>query len=341
MRKQKLLIVVLAVSMVFCSASAQDVTATERSEIIHHVVDQLANRYVDPHLGPEAAETLKQREAQHTYDALESKASLIEALTADIYATTGDKQLQLKDRSAARPEWIHPAITFKLPNGANPNDPRYQKIFLQFVNYGLPNPHVLKGNIGYLFILEFYSPGIAPKVYQVIDKTMQTFQKCTAMILDLRSCSRGGDPEVMMYLASYFLSGEKAQPLYVSFDRENQKFAEFRIRTDIPGKRMSSIPLYILVSSKTFSTGEMFAYGLQKVGRATVIGETSAGAAHVTDTIDIGHGMMMVLPVNSLAHVKTKTHWQGTGVIPDVTVEADRALDVAKDTIQKTKQNDR
>ena len=138
-----------------------------------------------------------------------------------------------------------------------------------------------------------------------------------------------------MYLASYFLGGAEAHPLYASFDRENRKIAEFRTRTDITGKRMLNIPLYILVSSKTFSTGEMFAYGLQKAGRAKIVGEPSAGAAHGTDTIDIGHNITMVLPVNRLAHAKTKANWQGTGVIPDVPTPADKALDVAKDLARK------
>jgi hypothetical protein len=335
MRKQKTIIIVLFVSMGFCSASAQDITATERSEMIDNVVAQLANRYVDPNLGQKAGETIKQRREKQAYDALDTKASLIEALMADMHATTGDRQLQLKDQSGSRPEWIPPAITIQTPAGTNPDDPQYRKTILQFVNYGLINPRVLEGNIGCLGILEFFSPEIAPEVYQVIDKTMQSFRECTAVILDLSFCDRGGDPEVMMYLASYFLGGEEAQSLYVSFNRENQKIAEFRTRTDMTGKRLPNIPLYILVSSKTFSTGEMFAYGLQKVGRARIVGETSAGAAYGTDTIGVGHDIMMVLPVNRLAHVKTKTNWEGAGVIPDVPTPADKALDVAKDLIRK------
>jgi C-terminal processing protease CtpA/Prc len=261
-------------------------------------------------------------------------------LVADMHSATGDKQLQLKNKSEAGSDWIHPALTIKIADGAEMDD-QQKKIILKMINYGLINPHVLEGNIGCLGILEFLSPEIAPDVYKTIDKTMQSFQECTAMILDLSFCDRGGNPEVMMYLASYFLDGEESQPLYVSFNRENKKIAELRTRTDITGKRMPNIPLYILVSSKTFSTGEMFAYGLQKIGRAKIVGETSAGAAHCTDTIDIGHGIMMVLPVNRLSHVKTKTNWQGTGVIPDMTVKADQALDVAKDIIQKAKQNDK
>jgi hypothetical protein len=337
MKKQKTIIIVLLVSMGFCYVSAQGFTATERSEIIDHVVDQLAHRYVDPNIGQKAAQTIMQKKEKKAYDALDTKTSFMEVLIADMHATTCDNQLQLKNQSEAGSDWIHPALTIKTPEGTE-MDEQQKKMILQMINYGLP-AQVIEGNIGYLGVLEFYSPEIAPKVYQVIDKTMQSFQKCTAMILDLRQCSRGGDPEVMMYLASYFLGGEESQPLYVSSNRENQKIAEFRTRTDILGKRMPNIPIYILVSSETFSTGEMFAYGLQKIGRAKIVGETSAGAAHGTDTIDIGHGIIMVLPVNRLSHVKTQTNWQGTGVIPDVSVKADDALAKAKEIIQEAKSN--
>jgi hypothetical protein len=337
MKKQKTIIIVLFVSMAFCYASAKDITATERSEIIDNVVDQLASRYVDPNLGQKAAQTITQKKEKQAYETFDTKASLMKALVADMHDATGDKQLQLKNQSEADSDWIPPALTIQTPSGTKLDD-KLKKMILQMINYGLP-AQVQEGNIGCLVILEFYSPEIAPEVYQVIDKTMQSFQECTAMILDLRQCVRGGDPEVMMYLAGYFFDGEESQPLYVSFDRENQKVAEFRTRTDITGKRMPNVPVYILVGSETFSTGEMFAYGLQKLSRAQIIGETSVGAAHITDTVDVGHGIMMVLPVNRLSHVKTKTNWEGTGVVPDISVKADDALAKTKEVIQETKSN--
>ena len=333
MNTQKIMMLILLVSVGSYSASAKELTATQRSEIIDHVIDQLANRYVDPNLGQKAAQAIKQKKENQTYDALDTQASLIEALRADMVATTRDKQIQLKHQSEADSGWMHPAVKMDF-GGAQMDDRQKKKIILQFVNYGLINPQILEGNIGCVGILEFFSPEIAPDVYRIIDKTMQSFQGCSAVILDLSFCDRGGDPEVMMYLASYFLDGEGSQLLYVAFNRENQKVSEYRIRMDITGKRMPNIPLYIVVGSKTSSTGEMLAYGLQKVGRAKVVGETSAGAAYGTDTIGIGHDIMMVLPVKRLSHVKSKTNWEGTGVIPDVPTPADKALDVAKNLIR-------
>jgi len=344
MKKRKTIIIVLFVSMGFCSASAQDITATERSEIIDNVVDQLVNRYVDPNLGQKAAQTIVQKKEKQAYDALETKALLMKALIADMHEATGDKQLQLNNQSVAGFGPIPSYITIKAPNGTKLDEQQQKKIMqqmLKLMNYGLINAKVMEGNIGYLDIREFISPEMVPEINKAIDKTMKSFKDCSAIILDLGFCfcDFGGSPETVMYMISYLFGGEESVLLYELYNREENKINEFRTCTDVAGKRMPDVPVYILTSSKTFSSGEMFAYGLQKIGRAKIVGETSAGAAHITDTISIGHGIMMVLPVNRLSHVKTKTNWEGTGVIPDVSVTTDDALTAAKDIIQKTKSN--
>jgi hypothetical protein len=344
MKKQKTIIIVLFVSMGICSASAQDITATERSEVIDNIVDQLANRYVDPNLGQEAAETIKQKKEKHAYDALNTQAALIETLIADMHEATGDKQLQLNNQSVAGFGPIPSYITIKAPDGTKMDDKQQKQIMqqmLKLMNYGLINAKVMEGNIGYLDIREFISPEMVPEINKAIDRTMQSFKDCSAIILDLRSCfcDFGGSPETVMYMISYLFGGEESVLLYELYNREEKKINEFRTRTDVTGKRMPDVPVYILTSSKTFSSGEMFAYGLQKIGRAEIVGETSAGVAHETDTVDIGHGIMMVLPVDRLVHVKTKANWEETGVIPDVPTKEEEALDVVKDIIQKAKKN--
>ena len=76
-------------------ASAQDLTGEIRNEIITQVIDQLANRYIDPNLGQKAAEAIKHKTEQQVYDRLDQKEELIKALVADMYAVTSDKHLQL------------------------------------------------------------------------------------------------------------------------------------------------------------------------------------------------------------------------------------------------------
>jgi len=81
--------------------------------------------------------------------------------------------------------------------------------------------------------------------------------------------------------------------------------------------------LVILIDASTQSAGEMFASGLQEAGRATVVGEKSAG-----NTLPSG---IKKLPTGAIfqygfANYETQTgrRLEGQGVIPDVTVELSR-----------------
>ncbi|WP_407809667.1 S41 family peptidase, partial [Staphylococcus aureus] len=48
----------------------------------------------------------------------------------------------------------------------------------------------------------------------------------------------------------------------------------------LPGKRMVDKPVYILTGSTSCSSAEWFSYTMKKLGRATLIGERTAGGAH-------------------------------------------------------------
>jgi C-terminal processing protease CtpA/Prc len=60
--------------------------------------------------------------------------------------------------------------------------------------------------------------------------------------------------------------------------------------------------------------------------RATIVGETTAGAAHLTATSRIGAHLMIAVPIARPINPVTKTDWERVGVIPDVRVPADDAL---------------
>jgi len=85
----------------------------------------------------------------------------------------------------------------------------------------------------------------------------------------------------------------------------------------------------VLTSSRTFSGGEDFAYTLQAVGRAQVIGETTGGGAHPTRPFGISAAVHIAIPFARSINPVTGTNWQGTGVVPDVAVPKEQAYDVA------------
>jgi C-terminal processing protease CtpA/Prc len=85
----------------------------------------------------------------------------------------------------------------------------------------------------------------------------------------------------------------------------------------------------LLTSHETFSGGEDFCYTLQAQGRAEVIGETTGGGAHPTRMVPISRTVAVAVPFARSINPITGTNWQGTGVVPDTSVPAAQAHNVA------------
>ncbi|MBC7788868.1 MAG: S41 family peptidase, partial [Anaerolineae bacterium] len=88
-------------------------------------------------------------------------------------------------------------------------------------------------------------------------------------------------------------------------------------------------PVYLLTSKSTFSAAEGFAYDLQALGRAIIVGEPTGGGAHPYENVKLDEHYVLGLPVSRSVNPITGRNWQGTGVRPDVAVPADSAYTVA------------
>ena len=76
--------------------------------------------------------------------------------------------------------------------------------------------------------------------------------------------------------------------------------------------------------------GEELAYDLQALKRAVVVGETTRGGAHPVDVFDLDDWFHFMVPVGRAINPITKTDWEGVGVVPDVPVAAEAALEEAR-----------
>jgi retinol-binding protein 3 len=95
-------------------------------------------------------------------------------------------------------------------------------------------------------------------------------------------------------------------------------------------KQPDGQPVYVLTSARTASGAEHFSYDLKMLKRATLIGETTAGAAHsgVFRRLDdhFGMGIPEVRAINPFS----SADWAVTGVEPDVKLKASDALAAAQ-----------
>jgi C-terminal processing protease CtpA/Prc len=148
-----------------------------------------------------------------------------------------------------------------------------------------------------------------------------------AIIFDLRD-NGGGDPKMVAYISTY-LFGERTH-LNDLYNRKQDTTEEYWTLPDLPGKRLTGKPAFVLTSKRTFSGGEEFTYNLKNLKRATIIGETTGGGAHPVSGHRIDDHFTIGVPFAKAVNPITKTNWEGTGVEPDVKVPAAEALDVAK-----------
>ena len=180
-----------------------------------------------------------------------------------------------------------------------------------------------RGNIGYLKLDEFPMPFDGEAAMR---EQFAKIENADAVILDLREC-RGGAQPMVDFVASYFLPEDHGTLLTSRFRNMPEPRVAHVVET--PTRKLEDAKLYILISEKTFSAGEAFAYILQQFGRATIVGEKTRGGGRHNTFVPIGAGYTVSVSIATVEHPKTRTSWQGTGVVPDVAVAVEGALEKA------------
>lgn len=181
---------------------------------------------------------------------------------------------------------------------------------------GFKEVKIIDGNIGYLNINFFLA-----ETSNTIDAYMNLLANTDAVIIDLQN-NGGGNPKTVNYLCSYFLeSNLLINTLY--FRQGNRK--EEVITHEINGKKRIDVPLFIITGPKAFSGAEEFSYNMQTQKRATLVGETTGGAANPGDVFKVNSDLEIFIPTGTGTNPVTKTNWEGIGVIPEIKTSAENA----------------
>ncbi len=192
------------------------------------------------------------------------------------------------------------------------------------LNCGFYKAERLSGNVGYLDLRFFADLAVGRRV---ADSAFSLLSNCQAIIIDLRRCA-GGQPRTVQYYCSYFLR----EPTHLNTlvrrykkKPEEQYWSLARVR----GTPLYDQAVFILTSKFTRSASEEFAYNLQNLKRAVLVGEVTRGDAHDETEEVILDEFVLSLPDGRAVNPITGTNWEGTGVQPDVPTRAADALDTA------------
>ncbi|HEU4619485.1 MAG TPA: S41 family peptidase, partial [Gammaproteobacteria bacterium] len=286
--------------------------AAARRAAVESAATAFRSRYVSPEIGERAAAAIEAALAKGEYDALTERQAFAEKLTADLRAVTADQHVQV---FGAGP-----------PAGAPPAPPPRSE-------GGVTRADRLPGNIGYIEIVALGPPAL---FNSAVDRSMAALKDTTALIVDARGAQGGLLPSVA-YFVSYFVSGEKPVHISDTIARtpDTQTFRTSELWS-VSTPFSYDNPVYVLTSGRTLSAGEAFAYDLQAMKRATLVGETTSGAANAAGMALLGPGLSMMLSGARLQNAVTGTNWEGVGVKPDVAAPSADALEVALERLGRS-----
>jgi hypothetical protein len=314
-------------------AQPATVDASVRRDVVDSVVARLTRYYADADTGRMIAEQLERRLRAGAYDTLTNARRFAEALTHDLQSVNGDRHLNVRyapDSPGARPgpegiRMLRPAPGGPTGPGDGPRQaPPAAVEGARLAHWALGRLDVLPGNVGYMDVRGFlYGPG-SEDAYAA---ALRYLDGTDAVIIDLRR-NGGGSPQAVNLLLSHFLTSDTVASLKVTNRSGGESFTRYTLAR-VPGPRRPNVPLYVLTSGLTASAGEDFAFVARNLGRATLVGATTAGAGRNNAVLDVGHGFGASISFTRVQDPRTGAEWERVGVKPHVEVDQARALDVA------------
>ncbi|MBV9301637.1 MAG: S41 family peptidase [Acidobacteriaceae bacterium] len=288
--------------------------AAERKRVIGGVISNLKEYYVYPDLAQKMTDMLAAHEKAGEYNSATDRAAFAELLTRQLQDVSHDRHLRVFYSSSKAPE--HPP--------ASPRDDAEFRKQVERDNCAFKKVEILPHNLGYVKFNAFAPPAWCGDTAAA---AMGFLAHADAIIFDLRD-NHGGDPHMVAFIATYLFS----HPTHLNdiYNRHDNSTEQYWTLADVPGKRLADKPAYVLTSSETFSGGEEFCYDLKNLKRATLVGETTGGGAHLVDGHRIDDHFGIGVPFARAINPISKKDWEGAGVVPDVNVKAADALAIAE-----------
>jgi hypothetical protein len=306
--------------------TAPDVTITsaEARLAATELAQKLEDNYVFPDVARRYATMLRANAQSGGYDSFTSGRALAERLTSDLRAVSPDNHLRVTLQRPA-PIVRSSAAATEPPRPVFPWKP-------------IEEERWLAPGIAYIRFNVF--PG-DPQTVAAVQKFMADHATAKVIIFDNRTHHGGGLDEMNAMFPYLFAKSATLVTMdtRASVDDGADNPDERRVSGPagivrrehfvVPStteKRLFNAKVFVLTSGATGSAAEHMTLALKHTHRATIVGETTAGAGHYGGTQSIGEKFDVFIPIGRTFDPDTGKDWEGTGIAPDVAVPAAEAL---------------
>jgi hypothetical protein len=287
----------LAIAADGAAQANRGVDGRVRGEAVESVAALVERHYPWPDTAGMIAAHVRGRLQAGAYDSIATLDALARALTRDMRAINGD--LHLGVRAGPPP-----------PPSGGPD-------------MGVDLVERLDGNVGYLRMRTIAG---SPEAFEAVAAALRSLDGTDAVILDLRGVP-GGSAGMANFLISHFVPPGVAS-LAVDWLTTGRTAIRHTLAT-VPGPRRTAVPLYVLVDHRSASAAEDIPFVLQNLGRATIVGERTAGAGRNVGLYPAAHGLSVGVSISRVYDPATGRQWERVGIEPDVAAPSAEALDVA------------
>ncbi|HYH81931.1 MAG TPA: S41 family peptidase, partial [Longimicrobium sp.] len=284
------------------AAAAPD--AATRMAVVDSIAKLLERLYPSADTGCAIGERLRGRERAGAYASAATLQAFADAVTEDMRAVNGDRHLNVRVGGGRR----------RVGPGGPPAEGE---------TYGIAASRVLEGGVGYLKLSGLSGHPDAPAA---LGRALAALGDIRAMIIDLRG-TPGGSDEMANAVISHF-TGPNIPSLRVVSRSEGTTEVRQTL-AEVAGPRRTDIPLYVLVDRRSASAAEDVPFVLQNLGRATIVGEVTAGAGRNNTILPVGAGLAASISVTRVSDPRTGREWELVGVKPEMEVPSEQALDAA------------
>lgn len=318
MFKCSILYISCLLTLIYTSANAQKVADRDADFIILQISNHLRDGYPFVDISAKYVTALEQNMTAGRYHNL-SEDELAQKVTEDLQKVHIDRHLHVYKNVRSGQKDTGPVVSWEVALKEN--------------NYGFQGVNLDRiTSTAYVNVPGPMYP--VQETFEMAASAMNMAAYSKYVIIDLRE-NPGGSGHICRFLASYFYNaGDEKYYLY-GFHKDKSRDEQEWTYSYVPGKRNPDAKLYILTSGRTASASEGMAYAMQKLGRAVIVGDTTAGAGIAGSDIELKGALHMFLPVKMIVQPHTAVGWEGTGVYPDVPTGKEDAWVATKQLILK------
>ena len=290
-----------------------------KTKVVTSICNLLTSNYVFPDKAKIMSDFLKQQNQRNTFSPITNPNQFANEIQKKLRSVNEDNHLRIEYNPQLEKDILKFLATKKGATAILTDDIKKD----ERKNFYFKKVEILPLNIGYIEFTNFAVPN--PSARKTINSAMQFISHTDGLIIDLRN-NFGGNGEMLGEILSYFF----AIKTYTgkTYNRIENKWTASYVenKKEITNGLKLEMPLYILTSNRTFSAAESFAYTLQSMKKAVIIGNTSRGGSHATRSFSIGNGFVAFIPYLRGENVTTKTDWESIGVVPDIKTEDNNCI---------------